>query len=104
MLRVVVTRITKSQLQGNRSGLRGFEIGYSPRIVIHKVRIGQVRLRLVFVQKRTRLEFLRRVVGRLYTWGSRNTTKETNYKYKGGTSWLSQYLYTKGDGHQEVMD
>ena len=34
MLRVVVTRITKSQLQGNRSGLRGFGIGYSPRIGI----------------------------------------------------------------------
>ena len=30
MLRVVVTRITKSRLQGNHSGLRKFDEGYSP--------------------------------------------------------------------------
>ena len=67
MLRVVVTRIAKSQLQGNHSGLRRFEVGYSPKIGIHKMRNGQVCLRLVLVQKRTRLELLRRKVERLYT-------------------------------------
>ena len=56
MLRVVVTRITKSQLQGNRSRLRRFDVGYFPRIGFHKMRNRQVRLRLVLVQKRTRLE------------------------------------------------
>ena len=44
MLRVVVMRIAKSQLQGNRSGLREFGIGYFPRIGFHKMRNGQVRL------------------------------------------------------------
>ena len=44
MLRIVVTRITKSRLRGNRSGLRGFGIGYFPRIGIHKMRNGQVCL------------------------------------------------------------
>ena len=67
LLRVVVTHIAKSQLRGNCSGLRKFVVGYSPRIGIHKMRSGQVRLRLVLVQKRTRLESLRRDVGRLYT-------------------------------------
>ena len=57
MLRVVVTCITKSRLRGNRSGLREFGVGYLPRIGVHKMRNGQVRLRLVLVQKRTRLEF-----------------------------------------------
>ena len=57
MLCVVVTRITKSRLRGNRSGLRRFGVGYFPRIGVHKMRNGQVRLRLVLVQKRTRLEF-----------------------------------------------
>ena len=104
VLHVVITHIAKSQSQGNRSRLRGFEIGYSPRIGFHKMRNRQVRLRLVLVQKSTRLEFLRRAVGRLYTQGSRNRTKETRYKYKGGASWLSKYLYIKGDGHQEVLD
>ena len=67
VLRVVIMHIAKSQSQGNCSGLREFGVGYSPRIVVHKVRNRQVRLRLVLVQKRTRLEFLRRRVGRLYT-------------------------------------
>ena len=83
MLRVVVTRIAKSQLQGNCSGLRGFIVGYSPRIGIHTIRNGQVRLRLVLVQKRTRLEFLRRNVGRLYTEEWVNMVKGRVYKYKG---------------------
>ena len=39
LLRVVVTRIAKSRLQGNRSGLRSFGVGYSPRIGIHKMRM-----------------------------------------------------------------
>ena len=67
LLRVVVTHIAKLQSQGDRSGLSGFGVGYSPRIGFHKMRNGQVRLRLVLVQKRTRLEFLRRETGRLYT-------------------------------------
>ena len=67
LLCVVVTRIAKSQSQGDRSRLRRFSIGYSPRIVFHKMRNGQVRLQLVLVQKRTRLEFLRRETGCLYT-------------------------------------
>ena len=104
MLRIVVTRIAKSQLQGNCLRLRRFVIGYSPRIGINKRRSGQVRLQLVLVQKRTRLEFPRRKVGRLYTWMARNTTKETRYKYKETHHWLSKYSYIKGDGHQEVSD
>ena len=104
MLRVVVTRITKSRLQGNHSRLRRFGKGYSPWIGIHKMRNGQVCLRLVLVQKRTRLESLGRTMGRLYTWGLRNTAKETRYKYKEGTSRLSKYSYIKGDGHQEETD
>jgi hypothetical protein len=68
------------------------------------MRNGQVRLRLVLVQKRTRLEFLRREVGRLYTGVSRNTAKETQYKYKEMHHRLSKYSYIKGDGHQEVSD
>jgi hypothetical protein len=84
MLRVVVTRITKLRLQGNRSGLRKIGIGYSPRIGIHKMRKkGQVRLRLVLVQKRTRLEFLRCNVGCLYTWERPNTVNTSEYKYNG---------------------
>ena len=86
MLRVVITRITKSRSQGNCSGLRRFEVGYSPRIGFHKMKSGQVRLRLVLVQKRTRLESSWCTVEHLYTQESRNTTKETRYKYKGGTS------------------
>ena len=69
VLRVVVTHIAKSRSQGNRLGLRGFEVGYSPRIGIHKMRSGRVHLRLVLVQKRTRLEFLQCTAGCLYTWG-----------------------------------
>ena len=42
----------------------------------------QVRLRLVLVQKRTRLEFLRRMIGHLYTWTRVNTNNGCNYKYK----------------------
>ena len=44
MLRIVITRIAKSRLRGNRSGLRGFGVGYSPRIGIHKMKSGRVRL------------------------------------------------------------
>ena len=86
VLRIVITRIAKSRSQGNRSRLRGFSVGYSPRIGFHKVRSRQVRLRLVLVQKRTHLEFLWHAMGHLYTWGFVNTTKEMKYKYKGGTS------------------
>ena len=67
MLRVVGTRIAKSRWLGNRSGLRRSMKGIPLRIVVHKMRNRQVRLRLVLVQKRTRLEFLRREVERLYT-------------------------------------
>ena len=39
MLRVVVTRIAKSQLLDSCSGLRAwFGIGYFPRIGVHKIR------------------------------------------------------------------
>ena len=38
MLRVVIMRIAKSRSPGNRSGLRKFGVGYSPRIGIHKIR------------------------------------------------------------------
>ena len=68
------------------------------------MRSRQVRLRLVLVQKRTRLEFLRRNLGRLYTWVGVNMAKEKRYKYKGDTSQLSKYSYIKGDGHQEVSE
>ena len=42
----------------------------------------QVQSQLVLIQKRTRLEFLRRRIGRLYTQESVNMDKETCYKYK----------------------
>ena len=38
MLCIVVTCITKSRSRGNHSGLRGFEVGYYPRIGVHKIK------------------------------------------------------------------
>ena len=64
----------------------------------------QVCLRLVLVQKRTRLEFSRRTVGHLYTCGKPNIGKENGHKYKEYASRLSEQLYIKGDGHQEVTE
>ena len=49
---------------------------------MHKSRKDRVCLRLVLVQKRTRLEFLRRKTGRLYTGESVNMGKVRYYKYK----------------------
>ena len=102
MLRVVITHIAKSQLQGSCSRLRRVVVGYFPRIGFHKIRNRQVHLQLVLVQKRTRLEFLRRKVGRLYTWESPNTVKRNQTQVQRDASSLSKYSYKKGDSHQEV--
>ena len=39
MLRIAATRIAKSQLWDSCSRLRYFEVGYFPRIGVHKMRI-----------------------------------------------------------------
>ena len=104
MLRVVVTRITKSRLQGNRSRLRQVRCRVLPEDRVSQEEGSTSGLRLVLVQKRTRLEFLRRKLGRLYTCEKPNADKEKGYKYKEHALWLSEQSYIKGDGHQEVTE
>ena len=57
MLRVAAMCIAKSELQGNLSRLKGIDIGYYPRTGGSQVKgKGKFVLRLVLIQKRTRLE------------------------------------------------
>ena len=65
---------------------------------MHKSRKDRVRLQLVLVQKRTRLEFLRCNVGRLYTWGETKSQIKKQLQVQRDTSLLSKYSYKKGDG------